>query len=176
MVSDEESENDLESEKLEGWATEESTDYKVNEMKTAKVNWIRKIRDNSRIYQTLHQIDGILRKNSVNLRFQVSEHKYSEKTFNMREISELTLRITDGVTKIRKVDNHFFQNIRSNGLTRVKDTPLRFEIGGAYGESVRIFDEDFSNIRLEIPTMQSFFNTRIEEESLKHHPSVLEEE
>lgn len=176
MVSDKESEDNLESEKLEGWATEESTDYKEKEMKTAKTNWIRKIRHNSRIYQTLHQIDGILHKNNVNLRFQVSEDRYSKKTFNMSEISDLTLRITNSVTKIRNVDNHFFQNIRDNGLTRVEDTPVKFEIGSAYGESVRIFDEDFSNIKLEIPTMKSFFNTRIEEESLKHHLSVLEEE
>lgn len=163
MVSDEESYDNLASEELNGWTTEEATNFKIDEMKTAKREWKKKIKRNNKIYQTLHEIDSILREEDVKLRFQVSGGDYNEKTFQDSGISELTLRIANRTAGIRDIENNFFQSIKKDKLTRVKNTPIRFEIEDSYDETVRIIEEDFSNIELEIPTIESFFTTRIEE-------------
>lgn len=168
----------LESSELKGWKIEESTDYKIEEMQTAKENWNKKINRREDILQTLHEIDSIMNKNNKELRLQISGEDYNSKTFQESEISELTLRLTDSLRELRKIQNYFFQNIEENKKTRIKNTPVMFEINPSYDETIEILSEQFDNIIIELPTMQSFFTTRIneKEEHLDNSSELFKDE
>lgn len=178
MGSDEDSHEHLSPEELRGWTIENSTEYKVDQMNTARRNWEEKLKSHNDIFKTLSEIDGILRASGKTLRFQISGHDYKEKTFAESQISELVVRICDSIQELRNIQNNFFQNISEDNQTRVENTSVIFEVDDAYDEGVEILTEEFSNIVLEIPTMASFFTTRIRDrmENSDDWRQILQEE
>lgn len=177
MGSKENSHN-LDSEEVKGWSISDSTEYKLDEMERAKKNWEEKIRREHDILETLSEIDSILSINNTELTFQVSSDDYNQETFEDSGVSEITLRIADSIEDLRDVENNFFQNIQQGNRTRLKNSKIVFEVENPYDESVEIFSEEFSNIDLEIPTMESFFKTRISSkmEDVEHYSEVFDEE